>query len=136
MTDTAIKQTGKDDTRGPDADVSPVQLRKPAGRERGAKKHIRSHEVSIVHQLMIKQREMMRSELDQYYISKGLSIEVELTGPDKTSITFLSPLFHRDAVRKIVEGTDLFLYLREAGFRKAIIGDSNEDVWTYNLSAP
>lgn len=77
----------------------------------------------------------MAHELEQYYISKGLSVEVGLSGPDKTFINLFSPLFSRESVNRIVETTNLFLYLKEAGFKKATIGDNNEELWVYDLRA-
>lgn len=77
---------------------------------------------------MVKQREMMAHELDQYYIGKGLSVEVGLSGPDKTFINLFSPLFCRESVSRIVEKTNLLLYLKEAEFKKATIGDNNEEL--------
>lgn len=91
--------------------------------------------VSVVDQLMVKQREMMAHELDQYYTNKGLSVEVELSGPGKTFINLSSPLFCRDTVNRIVKTTNLFVYLKEAGFRKATIEGSNEEVWAYDLKS-
>jgi len=90
---------------------------------------------NVIRQLSIKQREMMTSELEQYYINKGLAVEVELSGPDKTFISLLSPLFCRNSVDRIVERTNLLFYLKEAGFRRATLGDSNEEVWVYDLKA-
>ena len=91
--------------------------------------------MSAAHQLMIKQREMMTHELDEYYNSKGLSVDIELGGPDKTFISLFSPLFCRDSVNRIVENTNFFLYLKKAGFRKATIGDNGRKVWVYDLKA-
>jgi hypothetical protein len=42
---------------------------------------------------MIKQREMLANELEQYYLNKGMFIEIELGGPYKASIKLLCPLF-------------------------------------------
>ena len=83
---------------------------------------------SVVHQLMVKQREMMAHKLDQYYLGKGLSVEVGLSDPDKTFINLFSSLFCMESVSRIVEKTNLLLYLREAGFKKATTGDNNEEL--------
>ncbi len=102
---------------------------------RASKKQVRNPGVYVAHQLMVKQREMITIEFEQYYISKGLPIEVELSGPDKTYISLLSPLFCKNSVDRLVERTNLFSYLKEAGFRKATIGDINEEIWAYDLRA-
>jgi hypothetical protein len=117
-------------------DQSQPEIKVIAGHigEAGAK-HAGKPGVSVTRQLMMKQREMMTYELDQYFISKGLSVDIELSGPDITSISLLSPLFCKDSVDRITERTNLLFYLKEAGFRKATIGDSNEKVWAYDLRA-
>lgn len=103
------------------------------GRQARAARHARNPGANVADQLMVKQREMITGEFEQYYISKGLPIEVELGGPDKTHITLLSPLFCKDSVHRLVKKTNLFSYLRQAGFRKATIGDANEETWAYDL---
>ena len=120
--------------------VEPGSPQHGPARERGrqvqaSKEHVRNLGVYVAHQLMVKQREMITIEFEQYYISKGLPIEVELSGPDKTYISLLSPLFCRNSVDRLVERTNLFSYLKEAGFRKATIGDTNEETWAYDLRA-
>lgn len=111
-------------------------MKKPrAGRIGSTGKDGQSLPENVIRQLSIKQREMMTSELEQYYTVKGLSVEVELSGPDKTFISLLSPLFCRNSVDRIVERTNLFFYFKEAGFRRATLGDSNEEVWVYDLKA-
>jgi hypothetical protein len=96
-------------------------------------RQIKNQGMHVTHQLMVRQREMMANEFEQYYIGKGLLVEVELSGPDKTCISLLSSLFCKDSVYRIVEKTNLLSYLREAGFKKATLGDSDEKVWAYDL---
>lgn len=120
--------------------VEPGSPQHGPARERGrqvqaSKEHVRNLGAYVAHQLMVKQREMITIEFEQYYISKGLPIEVELSGPDKTYISLFSPLFCRNSVDRLVERTNLFSYLKEAGFRKATIGDTNEETWAYDLRA-
>jgi len=110
----------------------------PAGglmrEESSRKKLIKNLGIRVTHQLMVRQREMMANELKQYYAGKGLLVEVELNGPDKTCINFFSSLFCENAVYRIVKKTNLFFYLREAGFEKVTLDDSDENIWVYNLS--
>lgn len=103
------------------------------GRVRGRKKRVEDLADDVTRQLMVKQREMMASEFEQYYISKSLPIEVELSGPDKKYISLLSVLFCIDTVSRIVEKTNLFYCLREAGFEKVALGNSDEKSWVYDL---
>ena len=102
--------------------------------ESSRKKLIKNLGIRVTHQLMVRQREMMANELKQYYAGKGLLVEVELNGPDKTCINFFSALFCENAVHRIVKKTNLFFYLKEAGFEKVTLDDSDENVWVYNLS--
>lgn len=97
------------------------------------KKQVENLRVYAANQLMIRQREMMASEFEQYFASKGLPVEVQLSGADKTSINFLSSLLCRDSVDRITERTNLLSCLKEAGFKKAFLGDGDEAVWTYDL---
>lgn len=103
------------------------------GRVRGRKKRVEDLADDVTRQLMVKQREMMASEFEQYYISKSLPIEVELSGPDKKYISLLSVLFCADTVSRIAEKTNLFYCLREAGFEKVALGDNDEKSWVYDL---
>ncbi|MCK7471301.1 MAG: hypothetical protein MZU95_11360 [Desulfomicrobium escambiense] len=42
--------------------------------------------VNAVHQHMVKQRETLANELEQYFITKGMYVEIELSGSGKTSL--------------------------------------------------
>ena len=100
---------------------------------RGKKKRVEDLADDVTRQLMVKQREMMAGELEQYYVNKSLPIEVELSGPDKKYISLLSVLFCIDTVSRIAEKTNLFYCLREAGFEKVALGDNDEKSWVYDL---
>ncbi len=100
---------------------------------RAKKKHNEELVVDVTRQLMMKQREMVASEFEQYYLSKNLPVEVELSGPDKTYISLSSVLFCDDSVDRLVEKTNLFHCLKEAGFEKLALGDSEERIWSYDL---
>ena len=99
----------------------------------GKKRRVEDLADDVTRQLMVKQRKMMASEFEQYYINKSLPIEVELSGPDKKYISLLSVLFCIDTVSRIVEKTNLFYCLREAGFEKVALGNSDEKSWVYDL---
>ncbi|HOW54047.1 MAG TPA: hypothetical protein PLR60_05260 [Syntrophorhabdaceae bacterium] len=100
---------------------------------RGKKRRVEGLADDVTRQLMVKQREMMANEFEQYYINKSLPIEVELSGPDKKYISLLSVLFCSDTVSRIAEKTNLFYCLREAGFEKVALGNSDEKSWVYDL---
>jgi len=102
---------------------------------RSRKRQLKNMSMHVTHELMVKQREMMASEFEQYYVSKGIIVEVELSGPDKTCISLLSSLFNKASVDRIVNRSNLFTYLTEAGFKRVILGNNEENVWTYNLKA-
>jgi hypothetical protein len=87
----------------------------------------------VTNQLMVKQREMMANELEQYYITKGILVEIELSGTDKTTIKLLSSAFCEVTIDRIADKTNFFAHLKEAGFKRVILGDHEENVWSYNL---
>jgi hypothetical protein len=100
--------------------------------------HLRERKIRIVcigitNKLMIKQREILTDELEQNYLSRGMLVNIELSGPDKTSIRLVCPLLRETSVEKIFHETNLFVYLRKAGFKKVILGDNEEYARTYNI---
>ncbi|MCX5812590.1 MAG: hypothetical protein NT178_08610 [Proteobacteria bacterium] len=97
-------------------------------------KHIKYICTNVANQLMIKQREMLANELEQYYLNKGMFIDIELGGPDKASIKLMCPLFRETSIERIVDETNFFVHLKKAGFNKAVLGDNEGNVWTYRLN--
>ena len=89
--------------------------------------------VNVANQIMVKQREMLVNELEQYYANRGLFIDVELSGPDKTSMKLVCPLFRETSVDRIADETSFFTQLKKAGFTKVMMSDDDENVWTYRL---
>ncbi len=89
--------------------------------------------VHVTNELMIRQREMMASELEEYYVGRGILVEVELSGSDKTCIRLISAAFCETAIDRIANKTSFFSHLREAGFKKVILGDHEENAWAYGL---
>jgi hypothetical protein len=89
--------------------------------------------VHVTNELMIRQREMMAGELEEYYVGRGILVEVELSGSDKTCIRLASAAFCETAIDRIANKTNFFSHLREAGFKKVILGDHEENAWAYSL---
>jgi hypothetical protein len=87
----------------------------------------------VTNQLMVKQREMLASELGQYYASKDMFVDVELSGPDKTFLTLICALFCGASIERIVDNTSFFAHLAKAGFKRVAFADSEENVWSYRL---
>jgi len=96
-------------------------------------KHVKYVCANVANQLMIKQREMLAKELEQYYQNKGILIDIELGGPDKASIKLMCPLFCETSIDRIVDETMFFTYLKKAGFNKVVLGDNEGNVWAYHF---
>ena len=130
-----MKELYADSIELPEDQRSPENgtAKNPLSPVRGKKRRVEDLADDVTRQLMVKQREMMASELEQYYVNKSLPIEVELSGPDKKYISLLSVLFCIDTVSRIAEKTNLFYCLREAGFEKVALGDNDEKSWVYDL---
>lgn len=130
-----MKELYADSIELPEDQRSPENgtAKNPLSPVRGKKRRGGDLADDVTRQLMVKQREMMASEFEQYYINKSLPIEVELSGPDKKYISLLSVLFCIDTVSRIAEKTNLFYCLREAGFEKVALGNSDEKSWVYDL---
>jgi hypothetical protein len=89
--------------------------------------------IGIEHHLMIKQREMLADELEQHSHKRGILVEIELSGPDKTSIRLMCPLLREVSIDRIVNETNLFTYLKKAGFKQVVLGDNEEYIFTYSF---
>lgn len=97
-------------------------------------KHIERVSIDVVNQVMIKQREMLTSELEQYYVTKGIFVDIELSGPDKTYIKLSSSLFREASIDRIADGTKFFAHLKKAGFKRIILEDNEDNAWTYSFA--
>jgi hypothetical protein len=96
-------------------------------------KHIKYICNNVANQLMVKQREMLANELEQYYLNRGMFVDIELGGPDKASIKLMCPLFRETSIDRIVDETNFFAHLKNAGFNKVVLGDNEGNVWTYRF---
>jgi hypothetical protein len=88
---------------------------------------------SIANNLMIRQREIFTDELEQYCLNRGMFVNIELSGPDKTSMRFLCPSLLETSIDRIFNETNFFSYLSQAGFRKVMLGDNEEHTRTYRI---
>ncbi len=89
--------------------------------------------VNAAHDLMIRQREMLASELELHYANRGIPVDIDLRGPDKTCIRMFCPLFCAASVEKLAHESNLFVYLKEAGFEVVVLGDGDEYSWEFNI---
>ena len=97
-------------------------------------KHIERISVDVVNQVIIKQREMLTCELEQYYVTRGIFVDIELSGPDKTYIKLSSSLFREASIDRIADGTKFFAHLKKAGFKRIVLEDNEDNAWTYSLA--
>jgi hypothetical protein len=89
--------------------------------------------LNVANQVMVKQREMLALELEQHYKGRGLFIDIELSGPDKTLMKLMCPVVRETSIDKIVDETNFFDYLKEAGFKRVVMCDNEENVWSCSL---
>jgi hypothetical protein len=89
--------------------------------------------LNVANQVMVKQREILAQELEQHYKGRGLFIDIELSGPDKTLMKLMCPVVRETLIDKIVDETNFFDYLKEAGFKRVVMYDNEENVWSCSL---
>jgi hypothetical protein len=87
----------------------------------------------VTNQIIVRQREMMAHELEQYYVSRGILVDVELGGPDKTAIKLTGSAFCDATIDRLADRTNFFDHLKQAGFKRVILGDNEENLCSYNL---
>jgi|WetSurMetagenome_2_1015567.scaffolds.fasta_scaffold135488_2 hypothetical protein len=88
---------------------------------------------TLARRLMIKQREMVADEFEFLYLAKGFDARIALSGPDKSYLKMECPPLCESFILKIVQDTDLLLYLERAGFKKVTLGDGERFSWTHNF---
>jgi len=90
---------------------------------------------SAVRQHMVNQRETLVNELEQYFINKGIYVEIELNGSDKTSLRVSSALFRVPSINRIADETAFFLHLKRVGFTKIVFENREGGVKVYKLES-
>jgi hypothetical protein len=88
---------------------------------------------ALARRLMIKQREMVADEFEFLYLAKGFDARIALSGPDKSYLKMECPPLCESFILKMVQDTDLLLYLERAGFKKVTLGDGEHFSWTHNF---
>jgi hypothetical protein len=88
---------------------------------------------ALARRLMMKQREMVADEFEFLYLAKGFDARITLSGPDKSYLKMECPPLTEAFILKMVQDTDLLLYLERAGFRKVTLGDGEHFSWTHNF---
>jgi hypothetical protein len=89
--------------------------------------------VALTRRLMIKQREMVADEFEFLYLAKGLDARIALSGPDKSYLRMECLPLSEAFILKMVQDTDLLLYLERAGFKKVTLGDGEHFSWTHTF---
>jgi hypothetical protein len=89
--------------------------------------------INAVHQHMVKQRETLANELEQYFITKGMYVEIELGGSGKTSLRVSSAVFLEASINRIAEETGFFSHLKRVGFTTMIFENNDGKVRVYKF---
>jgi hypothetical protein len=88
---------------------------------------------ALARRLMMKQREMVADEFEFLYLAKGFDARIVLSGPDKSYLKMECPPLCEAFILKMVQDTDLLLYLERADFKKVTLGDGERFSWTHNF---
>jgi hypothetical protein len=88
---------------------------------------------TLARRLMIKQREMVADEFEFLYLAKGFDARIALSGPDKSYLKMECLPLSEAFILKIVQDTDLLLYLERAGFKRVALGDGEHFTWTHTF---
>jgi len=99
------------------------------------KKQMRDACTSAVHQHMVNQRETLANELEQYFANKGIYVEIELNGTDKTSLRVSSTALRVTSINRIADETAFFSHLKRVGFTSIAFDNSNGGVKIYKLES-
>jgi hypothetical protein len=89
--------------------------------------------INAVHQHMVKQRETLANELEQYFITKGMYVEIELSGSGKTSLRVTSAVFQEASINRIADETGFFSHLKRVGFVSIIFENNDGKVRAYRF---
>jgi len=72
---------------------------------------------------MRKKREATARELDRDFLNKGMDVNIQLSGSEKTTIKLECVLFSRPMVFVLVDKSDLLKELKNVGFQKVIFSN-------------
>jgi hypothetical protein len=90
---------------------------------------------NAVRKHMIKQREILANDLEQYFVNKGIYAEIELGGPEKTSLRVSSSVLRVASINRIADETGFFSHLRRVGFASIIFENNGGEVKAYRLES-
>jgi hypothetical protein len=99
------------------------------------KKQMRDACASAVLKHMVSQRETLANELEQYFANKGIYVEIELNGTDKTSLRVSSAVLKVTSINRIADETAFFSHLKRVGFTSIAFDNSNGGVKIYKLES-
>ena len=78
-------------------------------------------------------RQYYSDELEKVYLSKGMDVEVSVSGTDNTTIKLKYVLMSRPLVYQMTNDSSVTGKLRELGFKKIIFTDGYRNTWTHDL---
>lgn len=99
------------------------------------KKQMQDACASAVHKHMVAQRETLANELEQYFANKGIYVEIELNGTDKTSLRVSSVVLKATSIHRIADETAFFSHLKRVGFTSITFDNGNGGVKIYKLES-
>lgn len=88
-----------------------------------------------VRQHMAHQREILANDLEQYFMAKGIDVEISLNGTGKTCLRVCSAVFRAASISRIADETAFFNHLRKVGFTSISFENSEGGVTVYNLES-
>ena len=78
-------------------------------------------------------REKWADEMERGMLRKGMDVHINLSGPDKTTVTLKYVLLSRPEVYQLQE-SNFFENLKKQGFKKAVLTDGYHQQWTFDLT--
>lgn len=88
-----------------------------------------------VRRYMARQREALATELEQYFVNKGMYVEIELNGIDKASLRISSSVLRAISISRIADETAFFSHLKRVGFKSVVFENSQGELKTYKLES-
>lgn len=81
----------------------------------------------------IKQRVNFASQYERELLSKGMDVDVTVSGPEKKTFKMKYILLGRPLVYKLTVEGQMLESLHAMGFTKVILTDGHDNIWTYDL---
>ena len=96
-------------------------------------RHMKNAYANVVHRHMIKQRQTLANDLEQYFVNKGIYAEIEVNGIDKSSLKVSCSALRVASINKIADETNFFSHLKKVGFTCIIFENNSGKVKIYKL---